>query len=272
MRPARRPAGVVALVIGVAASGAASARAQDMAKAGDLPPAHAAMSGYWQDVTPPEHSFSPTPPDILAKLQPSAAERFKGEQATAAKGDFVPDPGTMCMPSSIPGTGSTGGPAYSFEVLVEPRTVTFLYELSRNSRIAYVGQTQTANFSASWTGHSVAHWEGDTLVVDSLGFNDQNKLKIGANLKTQSSNNLPMSAKMHIVERYRILPDGRLEDQATFDDPGAYTAPFTLVSHYVHGQPFQEYICQENNKEGGIPTASGGRTPNTFAKPSTDRP
>ena len=87
---------------------------------------------------------------------------------------------------------------------------------------------------------------------------------MGVNLKARTTDELPMTSKMHIVERYRLLPGDILEDQATFDDPGAFTAPFALTRRFKRSQPFQEFICQENNHEGGFPTANGQRKPNDF--------
>ncbi len=222
-----------------------------------LTPAQSAMSGYWHEALPPGTAYLPTPAEVFAKMKPWVAAKYAKDQAATLAGEYVPDPNTMCMPAAIPGSGSTGGLAYGFDILVGPRQVTVLYELNRGMRFAYVGETHPDRLKSSWAGHSVAHWEGDTLVVDSVGFNNENEVKLGANLKTQTSDNVRMSSKMHIVERYRLLPNGQLEDQVTFDDPGAFTAPFTMTAHYRRAAPFQEYICQENNHEGGYPTVTG---------------
>jgi hypothetical protein len=232
-----------------------------------LTPGQAAMSGYWHNVLPPGVPFAPTPPDIYAKMRPSTAAKFAKDQAALAAGQFVSDPNTECMPAAIGGTGSSGGLAYSEEVLVEPRQVSFLYELNRGMRFAYVGKQHPAKLAPRWQGDSIAHWEGDTLVVDTIGFNDKNMLMLGSNLKLLSTDNVAMSSKMHVVEHYRILPNGELEDIAVFADPGAFTAPFTLTTHFVRTGPFQEYICAENNHEGGVPTSTGGTT--AFDLPTT---
>jgi hypothetical protein len=143
-----------------------------------------------------------------------------------------------------------GGPAYGIEIIVEPKQVTFLYEENRTLRLAYIDQKHPPDLKPSWLGHSIGRWEGDVLVVDSVGFNDRNMLVEG----------IPVTDKLHVVQRLRVV-EGRLEDSATFEDAGAFTAPFTVVSRFEHGEPFQEYICAENNKEGGVPTATGASTP-----------
>ena len=95
-------------------------------------------------------------------------------------------------------------------------------------------------------GHSIGRWEGDTLVIDTIGFNDSNMLTEG----------LPFTHQMLIVQRLSMV-GGRLVDEATFEDPGTFTAPLKVTNRFEPGTPFQEYICAENNSEGGIPTATG---------------
>ena len=68
-----------------------------------------------------------------------------------------------------------------------------------------------------------------------------------------------MTSKMHVVEQLHVV-NGVLEDHATYDDPGAFTAPFTVDLKFDRSEAFQEYICAENNREGGVPTATGKPT------------
>ena len=224
------------------------------------------MSGYWHNILPPGQIYTPTPPDVYAKMQPWVTAQYAKDAAAAAANQFVPNANTECMPSAVGGSSSSGGLAYSEAIMIEPRQATFLYELNRDIRFAYIGKTHPQKLAPCWEGDSVAHWEGDTLVVDTIGFNDKNQLMLGANEKLSITDNIPITSKMHVVERYRMLADGTLEDIATFDDPGAFTAPFTLTTRFQRTRPFQEYICQENNHEGGVPTSSGVPTPNTMPK------
>jgi hypothetical protein len=203
-----------------------------------------ALNGYWRG--PPGRPGAGPADDIIARMQPwVAAERARFQSAEAA-GKYVPWPISNCMPAVIPGTGVPGGPAYAIEILVEARQVTLLYELDHNMRIVHIGRGHPARLAPSWAGDSVGHWEGDTLVVDTVGFNDKNVFTRG----------IPISPRMHVVQRLRVV-DGMLEDQATFDDPGAFTAPFTMTNRFGRSAPFQEYICAENNGEGGVPTSTG---------------
>lgn len=94
----------------------------------------------------------------------------------------------------------------------------------------------------SWYGHNTGKWEGDTLVVDRVGFNDQVWLDQDLH---------PHSDKLHVVERYRRPDLGHLEIETTVEDPGALLHPFTTkrVADLAPDQEIQEFICPENNQD-----------------------
>jgi hypothetical protein len=246
-----------ALAMFIFALGAPAAWSADQ-PVSDPVSARMALNGYWRPPhgTPPPQGGGGGPmAPVAAKLQPWAATERAKSQAAEAAGEFVATPDSNCMPSAVPGTGVPGGSAYAIEILVEPKQVTFLYEENRMMRFVYIDETHPVGPAAGWLGDSSGHWEGDTLVIDTVGFNDKNIVARG----------IPMSAKMHIVQRLRVV-DGVLEDRATFDDPGAFTGPFELTNRFERGVPFQEYVCQENNQEGGFPTSTGERTDSQVSK------
>ena len=193
-------------------------------------------------------------------LQPAAAAFRDKYRAAEAAGQQQRTPNNLCIPSAVPGTGVPGGPAYGMAIQVEPRVVTFLYEENRTARFVYIGQEHPAEPGQTWLAHSIGRWEGDTLVVDTVGFNDKNLLTEG----------MPMSHKLHVVQRLRMV-NGKLEDKATFDDPATFTGPFTVTNLFEPGEPFQEYICAENNNEGGVPTATGAPTASGMPGPAKGR-
>jgi len=94
----------------------------------------------------------------------------------------------------------------------------------------------------SWLGYSVGRWEGDTLVVDTIGFNDRSWL---------DSRGHPHSEAMHITERYRRPNVGSLDVEITIDDAKTYNKPFTFkVTHLLQADSdILEYICNENEKD-----------------------
>jgi len=100
---------------------------------------------------------------------------------------------------------------------------------------------QGDELNPTYLGHSVGRWEGDTLVVDVVGFNEQTWMDYYGH---------PHTDMLHIVEKYSRPTKNTLAYEATFDDRGAYTKPFT-VRWNINWNPtaeLTEYICQENNK------------------------
>ncbi len=92
----------------------------------------------------------------------------------------------------------------------------------------------------AWYGHSIGRWDKDTLVVDSVGFNDKFWFDYLGH---------PHTEKLHTIERYTRTDLGNMTIEVTIDDPGAYTKPFTTVgrARLQPGEDLLEYICQENN-------------------------
>jgi len=178
-----------------------------------------------------------------------------------ASGEQQRTPNNLCLPSAVPGTGVPGGGAYGIAILIEPGLVSFLYEENRTIRVVYMDRAARDSRLQSWLGHSTGHWDGDVLVIDTIGFNDMNMLTEG----------VPMTAKMQVNQRLRIV-NGKLVDEARFTDPGAFNGPFTVTNRFEPSQPFQEYICAENNHEGGVPTAHGVPTQAAFKVPLTQTP
>jgi hypothetical protein len=98
-------------------------------------------------------------------------------------------------------------------------------------------------YNPTWMGHSIGHWEGDTLVVDTVGFNDRGTVGGLPN---------PRSEKLHVTERYRRPDFGHLEIEFTIDDPGTYVKAWKIHNTWdlaPKGEEVLEYICAENNKD-----------------------
>jgi len=104
------------------------------------------------------------------------------------------------------------------------------------------GRQHPKDPTPAWYGSSVGHWEGDTLVVDRVAFDERVWLDQGAH---------PHSDKLHIVERYRRPDLGHLETETTVDDPGVLAKPFTMktVSDLAPTEEVLEFICTENNRD-----------------------
>lgn len=156
--------------------------------------------------------------------------------------DFLKDePYTRCKPSPGPRLWLT---AYGFEILDQPelqRIYIFNNGGPHSFQTIYMdGRPHPKDLEPSYYGHSTGHWEGDTLVVDTVGVNERAWMNRDA---------LPHTDKLHLVERLTRLDFNTLKYEVTFDDPGAYTAPWTTGFNlsFTAGSELFEYICQENN-------------------------
>jgi len=120
-------------------------------------------------------------------------------------------------------------------------------------RIFIDGRRHPADLEPSWMGHSIGRWEGEVLVVDTIGTSGRTRGMngVGSNARVSrddSKPRLPISDQLHLVERIRVVADGEiLEDEMTITDPKAYTAPL-VIKHYWQRRPdidVLEYVCGE---------------------------
>jgi hypothetical protein len=120
----------------------------------------------------------------------------------------------------------------------------------------------------SWMGHSIGKWDGDVLVIDTVGTNGKTRAMngVGSNAGVSSEDTkprLPASDQLHLVERLRLAADGEiLEDEMTITDPKIYTAPFT-VKHYWQRRPdieVLEYYCGEKPRPDDEVNVAGNAT------------
>jgi hypothetical protein len=104
------------------------------------------------------------------------------------------------------------------------------------------GRSHPAAFGPTWMGHSVGRWEGDTLVIDTVGFNDRGWIDFQGH---------PHTEMLHVVQRIRRPDLGHLEIAITVEDPGAYRKPWTTnkTATLAPDEEILEYICNENNRD-----------------------
>lgn len=151
------------------------------------------------------------------------------------------EPYTRCKPS--PAARSLGT-AYGIEFLNIPgsgRVYMFQTGGAHSYRTIYLdGRPHPAKVDKSYFGHSIGRWEGDTLVIDTVGFNESAWMdRFG----------MPHTDQLHTVERLTRLDFNNLDYSITVEDPGAYTAPWTsgYMKTWEDGTDLFEYVCQENN-------------------------
>ena len=172
---------------------------------------------------------------VVEHLQPWA--KVKRESIDAV----IDDNGFVCKPTGfLRAYGSPFDENFYFVPGRDRETIVFwVYDTVRSRRI-YLNQEHPRNLKPSWNGHSVGHWEGDTLVIDTIGFNDQTWLDGGG---------APHTEDTHLTERMRrVEKNGNtyIEIAVQVDDPRTLTSPFTF-SRYFKKQNFEmdDYVCND---------------------------
>jgi hypothetical protein len=144
---------------------------------------------------------------------------------------------SSCKPGGVPGFITMGGGALFF--VQSPTEVTMIFDGNAETRHIYLNVPHGAGKS-SWYGDSVGHYEGDTLVIDTIGLNDKTFV---------DAYRTPHTDKMHVTERWRLTDNGdKLEVLTTVDDPDTFNQPWQALRRYQKGtRTLSENICSENN-------------------------
>ena len=149
------------------------------------------------------------------------------------------DPEANCLPTGVPRIAP-----YPWRMLQTPTHVFILFEGNIHSyrQIFVDGRKHPEDPDPTWYGHSVGHYEGNTLVVDTVGFNDKFWFDFRGH---------PHREKLHTLERYTRTDMGSLVVETTITDPVYYTKPFTIkfTARLRPGEELMEYICQENEQD-----------------------
>jgi hypothetical protein len=187
------------------------------------------LSGLWLNLEP----VDPGTPEPL----PWAAARRKQQ----IENHMIDWPELRCLPIGPILQGEDGDNT----IIQGPKTIAIFYDIGHDlPRLVYMdGRPHPKDPNPSWMGHSTGKWEGDTLVVDTVGFN-------GRAWATFSG--LPTTERLHVIERFRRIDLGHLEKEITIDDPGAYAKPWTMKKAAIlapAGFEMQEYVCNENNRD-----------------------
>jgi hypothetical protein len=185
-------------------------------------------------------SFSKYLVNIMVDVKPGDAS-LKPEFADVLRRRRKEDsPLSHCLPIGVPADELIPGP---FKIIQTPQLVLVRNEYENTLRQIYLdGRKPPADPEPLWLGYSVARWEGDSLVVDTVGFNDKGWLDgVGH----------PHSESLHIVERFHRRDFGHLDVRVTVDDPKVYTKPFSLTftERLLPDTDVTEYFCNENEKD-----------------------
>lgn len=197
-----------------------------------LPDGKPDLSGVWSGGGPVGDLAQGLAKGDTIPLSPEGERVMKSRQSKD-------DPEANCLPTGIPRIAP-----YPWRIVQTPTHIFFLFEGNIHSfRQIFLNQTRHPDdLDPTWYGHSIGHFEGDTLVVDTIGFNDKFWFDFRGHPHTQ---------KLHTIERYTRKDLGTLVNEVTIDDPGAYTKPFkvTFNARLMPGEELMEYICQENEQD-----------------------
>ena len=199
---------------------------------------HPDLSGIWNphsnkylrniaaDMKPEDVPFQPWAKQV-------AAERADGSHSRE-------DSDANCLPQGVPRLAAAPAP---WKFVQTPDLIVVVHEaFSLWRQIFLDGRKLAPNPNPTWLGYSTGHWEGNTLVVDTRGFNGKTWLdQVGK----------PTTEKLHVTERYTRKDFGHMDLEITIDDPGAYTRPWKVKQDLtlLTDTELLEFICNENNRD-----------------------
>jgi hypothetical protein len=168
-------------------------------------------------------------------LQPWAAEIVKRTGDADVAGAPVRFPQNLCQPYGLPFILRLGD---TVRFLQTPDLILILYAEEMRARIIHMNAAHPRDLKPSYYGHSVGHWDGDLLVIDTIGLNDKTWTDRFAT---------PHTEQLHVVERYRREGDATLRVDFTVEDPGAFTTPWSAYVTYARiPDHYVEQVCAEN--------------------------
>ena len=185
------------------------------------------LSGVWL-ILPASTGGSSRQPD----LQPPARALFRERLLS----DYKDKPSARCLPE-LPGFLAR----WPIKIVQTPKLLVTLRsdDVISAHQVYLDGRSVPKDLVPSWQGYSIGRWEGDTLVIDTVGLNDKTWL-----------NMFPHTGKLHITDRLRRPDLGHLEVETTYDDPESFKMPFQtkFVNVLAPEEEVEEYVCAENNQ------------------------
>jgi hypothetical protein len=194
------------------------------------------FSGVWS----PDWSqlFGPGGRAGPAKLTPEAQAKLDAYNAGKKQGENQQTSAANCLPNGMP---QIMRQPYPIEFIYSPGRVTIFIESYSQARRIYINGQFPKNPENLFNGNSIGHWEGDTLVVDTIGFTSESVISDG----------VPHNDKMRIEERIRKVSPTRLVIDTTITDPGVLAAPYSYSQAFDKKPDWQirEYVCEENDRD-----------------------
>jgi hypothetical protein len=189
-----------------------------------LDPAAPANPASQQVITEP----APYKPEAAARVMESFNKRG------------IDDPAGLCLPLGVPRLALVG--LFPIQIVQTPTQVVILHEYMSVFRVIPLNAEHRTDVAPTYMGDSVGRWEGDTLVVDVVNFNDKGWLTGTGTFHTDA---------LHVTERYTRVDKDQIDYVVTMEDPNVLTKPWTVKTTLMlrEGTQLQEYVCAENNVE-----------------------
>jgi len=224
--------------------------------AGKAAPADHGLTGTWnrypQIGEKPDANTPPPPPVGPPPLKQQYLAAWQAEQQKAREADARGQPlytgYVQCLPDGMPTMMLA---MFPMEVLQTPGQITIVQEAYNQVRRIYLDEKQIAIEDAEpgYWGHSVGHWQGDALLVDTIGIKEKVRFR-----------GVPHSDQMRIHEQIRLLTPDFMEDQITVEDPVYLEKPWSFAYAYKRLPHYKmmEYVC-DSNREYKDPVTGGTR-------------
>ena len=204
-----------------------------------LPDGKPDLSGIWTPDNKYQGKVQNFAMDLKVKKVPFQpwARKLYDERKTGV--DSKEDPSSQCLPQGLPRMNAAPG---QWKLVQNPEFIVIVYEAFSSywRQIFLDGRQIAEDAPPTWMGYSTGQWRGDTLVVDTKGFNGKAWLDLMGK---------PSTDALHVIERFHRRNFGHMDIQITIDDPKAYTRPWTVMEH-VKLSPnteLMEAVCNENN-------------------------
>jgi hypothetical protein len=218
------------------------------------------LSGAWAPIggRGADPAVAPPPPGPIV-LKPEFAKSYEAaraaDAAAAKRGEPVASASVSCVPYGMPRMMSVA--SYPVEILETAGQITIIAEAFSEVRRVFLDEPQLPidDVPPGYYGHSVGRWEGDSLVIDTVGIKES----------LAGYQNMPHSDRMRITERMRLVAPDVLHDQITIDDPVVLEKPvvYTLGYRRLPGYKMVEFVCDNNREyvddQGRVRMRLGGR-------------
>jgi hypothetical protein len=269
--------GKLMLLTGMALFGCTSAFGQTAGPSGSIPDLSGLWGRNWFFFEPPPSGPGP----IVSRLRRQAAEAVKKRGEMELSGVVPPNPGNQCWPEPIPYTLSH---QQGVQIIQQKDQVILIYLRDHKVRHVRMNVAHSEHPTPTWQGESIGYYDGDTLVIDTIG------QKIGP-LSMVDLYGTPFSSALHVIERYQLIDGAKARDlqlthesayfgagtlnpmtneygikidpdsikpglqvEITVDDPPTFTTPwsaFVTYRHILDDSPWPEGVCAENTRGAG---------------------